>query len=216
MAAICGKNGRGIILSDKPQSRIGKELRLSLDLKWNALEIDSMVAKGSYRQLATEIGYRTDGGSQFKTIRKSIERLWAVSVIIEKNGNRQGFRILADYKSNESAGKLFIALNPHITKAIIGEHSHVRISMNEVRNLKSNPARLVHQRLCAWINYDKSSRITLDTICSYIWPEKSTNKNTLKKRRYTGRKALVELKSQLNWTVEEYAKGKFKIGRPPA
>ncbi|WP_373872618.1 replication protein C, IncQ-type, partial [Aeromonas caviae] len=41
------------------------------------IESFSMVAKGSFRQLARELGYADDGGSQFKTIRESIERLWA-------------------------------------------------------------------------------------------------------------------------------------------
>ena len=65
MAATSGDNGRGIVLKDKTESEAGQQLRLWLDLKWEAIEKDSMVAKGSFRQLARELGYADDGGSQF-------------------------------------------------------------------------------------------------------------------------------------------------------
>lgn len=89
MAAVSGEGGRGIVLSPEPKTGEGQQLRLWLDLKWDAIEKDSMVAKGSFRQLARELGYADDGGSQFKTIRESIERLWAVSGDGRENGQNR-------------------------------------------------------------------------------------------------------------------------------
>jgi hypothetical protein len=214
MAATSGKDGRGIILSQEPKTDEGRQLRLWLELKWDALEKDALVAKGSFGQLARELGYADEGGSQFKTIRESIERLWAVSVIVERDGRRQGFRILSDYASDEQECKLFVALNPRLAEAVMGERPHTRIDMAEVRALQTDPARLMHQRLCGWIDPGKSGRVEIDTLCSYIWPDQASTE-AMKKRRQTARKALAEL-AALGWKVGEYAAGKWEIGRPPA
>lgn len=211
MAAISGDGGRGIMLRPKPMSEVGEELRTRLELKWDAIEQDALVVKGSIYELAREMGYAGGGGgSQFQTIRTSIERLWAVSVIVEREGWRQGFRILADYASDAKDEQIFVALNPRLAEAVVGRR-HARIDMAEVRALRSDPARLVHQRLCGWIDPGKSGRVTLDTLCDYVWPEGAAPE-ALKKRRQTARKVLAELVA-VGWTASEYAKEKWEIKR---
>lgn len=212
MAATSGESGRGILLKPDTQSTEGEQLRLFLDLRWDAAEQDSMIAKGSYRQLAKELGYATDSGGAFKTIRESIERLWKVSVIVQRAGKRQGFRILSEYASDEDTGKLFVALNPRLADAIVGTSPHTRIELSEVRALQTDPARLMHQRLCGWIDPGKSGKTELDTLCGYVWPNEA-NAEAMKKRRQAVRRALLEL-AAIGWIVDEYAKGKFDIGRP--
>lgn len=213
MAAISGEDGRGILLHPEPRTEAGQQLRLLLETKFDAQAADAMVVKGSYRQLAKEVGYvDVDGGAAFKAIRDCIERLWAVSVIVERNGKRQGFRILADYASDDSDGRLFVALNPRLADAIMGNAQHLRIEMNEVRQLSTDPARLMHQRL-HWINAGATAHVTLDTLCGYIWPEPADNPNTIKTRKQTARKSLAEL-AGVGWKSDEYAPGKFSITRP--
>lgn len=213
MAATSGEKGRGIMLHSEPESEAGQTLRDSLKLKWGAKQGDAMVAKGSYRQLALELGYAdTDGGKCFRLIRESIERLWAVSVIVERSGRKKGFRILADYESEEAGGKLFIALNPRLAEAIIGDRRHTRIDMREVRGLKTDPARLIHQRLCGWIDAGEERPAETDTIAAYVWPD-ACSKDAMKKRRQAVKKALSEL-AVVGWKVQEYAPGKWTIGRP--
>ena len=85
--------------------------------------------------------------------------------------------------------------------------------MDEVRALKSDTARLIHQRLCGWIDPGKSGRVELDTLCDYVWVITSDNPNTTKTRRQAARKALEEF-SGMGWSITEYNKGKFEIGRP--
>ena len=213
MAATSGDNGRGIVLKHETESEVGQQLRLLLDLKWEAIEQDTMVAKGSFRQLARELGYAEDGGSQFKTIRESIERLWAVSVIVERDGKRQGFRILSDYASDEQNGKLFVALNPRLAQAMMGERPHTRIEMAEVRALSTDPACLIHQRLCGWIDPGKADEVKLDTLCGYVWPDDPPSDAARRQRKSTVRKAVAEL-LLAGWAVTEYAKDKFKLKRP--
>ena len=94
--------------------------------------------------------------------------LWAVSVIVERDGKRQGFRILSDYASDEKEGKLFVALNPRLAEAVIGDRPHSRLCMTEIRGLKTDPAWLMHQRLCGWIDPGKSGKVEIDTLCGYV------------------------------------------------
>lgn len=209
LVAIAGPSG--LVLSSEPQTEAGQQLRLFLEPKWEAVQQDAMVVKGSYRTLAREVGYANIDDS--KPIRDCIERLWKVSIIAQIGRKRQGFRMLSEYASDEQDGKLYVALNPMIARAIMGGRQHVRISMAEVRALQTDPARLMHQRLCGWIDPGKSGRVELDTLCSYVWPDQA-NAEAMKKRRQTARKALAEL-TTLGWTVSEYTKGKWEIKRPP-
>lgn len=210
LVAMAGPSG--LVLSPEPKTDGGQQLRLSLETKWDAVEADAMVVKGSYRALARETGYAEDGGSQFKAIRECIERLWTVSIIAQDGRKRQGFRLLADYASDETDGRLYVALNPMIAQAVMGGGQHVRISMDEVRALSSETARLLHQRLCGWIDPGKSGKIGMDALCGYAWPNDASN-SAMRKRRQRVREALAELEA-LGWSVTEYARGKCDIERP--
>ncbi len=199
----------GMILSPKPRTESGRQLRLFLEPQWEAVSQNAIVVKGSYRTLAREIGYANI--NKTKLIRKCLERLWKVSIIVQSGSKRQGFRLLSQYASDDEKGQLYIALNPIIAKAVMGTQ-HVRISMDEVRALNSDPARLIHQRLCGWINPRKSGRVELKTLCDYIWPQ-SASPSTMRKRRQRVKTALAELET-IGWTVKEYTRSKYKISRP--
>lgn len=213
MAATSGDAGRGIVLKPTPATEAGEALRERLELKEDAIGKDALVAKGNICDLAREMGYsHGGGGSQFKTIRASIERLWAVSVIVERDGRRQGFRILADYASDVKGEQIFVALNPRLAEAVVGRR-HARIDMVEVRALRTDPARLIHQRLCGWVDPGKSGRVKMETLREYVWPDKAGNPNTLKTRRQAVRRALLEL-VDVGWKVVEYGREKWEIERP--
>ncbi|HBQ7916353.1 TPA: replication protein C, partial [Klebsiella aerogenes] len=204
LVAMAGPSG--LVLSPDPQTEAGRQLRLFLEPKWEAVQQDAMVVKGSYRSLAREVGYADIDNT--RPVRDCIERLWKVSIIAQNGRRRQGFRLLSEYSSDEQDGKLYVALNPLIARAIMGGQ-HIRIDMAEVRKLQTDPARLIHQRLCGWIDLGKSGRVELDTLCGYVWPDEQTNPNTIKKRRQKARKALAEL-TAVGWKLDEYAKGKWE------
>ena len=207
LVAMAGPHG--LVLSPEPKTEAGKQLRLFLEPKWDAVSADALVVKGSYRALAREIGYANIDDT--KPIRECIERLWKVSIVAQNGKKRQGFRLLAEYASDEQEGKLFVALNPLIAYAVMGGR-HVHIDMDEVRALRTDPASLIHQRLCGWIDPGKSGRVEIDTLCNYIRPDQA-NDEAMKKRRQVARKALAEL-TALGWTINEYAPGKWEISRP--
>lgn len=200
----------GLVLSPEPLTELGRQLRLCLEPKWEAVQQDAMVIKVSYRALAREVGYANVDDT--RSVRDCIERLWKVSIIVQNGKKRQGFRMLSEYVSDEGNGKLYVALNPMIAQAIMGGQ-YIRIDLHEVRQLQTDPARLLHQRLCGWIALGKSGMVKLDTLCDYVWPDEVTNLNTIKKRRQTVRKALSEL-LVIGWQLNEYARGKWEIKRP--
>jgi len=214
LAAIGGENGRGILLPPEPATEDARQLRLALKTEFDAAHLDGIVVKNSFRNLAREIGYKNpDSGSTLNSIRECIERMWSVSIIVEKEGRKQGFRLLSEYASDEKDGRLYVALNPRITAAITAGKGgqYYRIDMAEIRALKSDPARLIHQRL-HYINPGERRHVKIDTLASYVWPDKC-EPNTLKKRHQTVRTALLEL-AGLGWSVEKYAPGKYTITRP--
>lgn len=200
----------GVLLRAESTSVDGQRLWSSLEPKWDARDQEAMIVAGSYRMLALEVGYADIDDT--RPIRECIERLWKVSVIAQHGGRRQGFRLLSEYANEQKSGRLYVALNPLITSAVMGE-KHTRIDMAEVRRLKSGHARLLHQRLCGWIDAGRSGQISLETLSSYLWPERAANDRTNRFRRMSARKGLVEL-IDLGWLVDEYAKDKWRVTRP--
>lgn len=219
LTAVSGRGIKNIatvplVLGPEPKTEGGRQLRLFLEPKWEAVTADAMVVKGSYRALAKEIGAEVDSGGALKHIQDCIERLWKVSIIAQNGRKRQGFRLLSEYASDEADGRLYVALNPLIAQAVMGGGQHVRISMDEVRALDSETARLLHQRLCGWIDPGKTGKASIDTLCGYVWPSEASG-STMRKRRQRVREALPELVA-LGWTVTEFAAGKYDITRPKA
>ena len=202
----------GIILSSKPETVIGQQLRLLLDPKFDAAEKNSLVVKSTISKLLSEIGIG-DCGDNIKAIIASLTRMANVTVLVHKGARQAVFHLLS-YAFDSDDGKLLIALNPRVTEAVLGERSFAHISMSEVRALSSDPARLIHQRLCGWIDVGKAGKVEIDTLCSYVWPD-AANDEAMKKRRQTARKGLDELVA-VGWSVSEYAKSKFEICRPKA
>lgn len=208
LIAMAGPSG--LLLSSDPKTESGQQIRLLLETKFDAIHADALVAKGSFRGLARTIGYADVENT--KGMQESIERLWGVSVIAQKNGRRMGFRLLASYDSEEGEGRLHVALNPRIAQAIMGGEQHCRISLKEVRALRTDPARLIHQRLCGWIDAGKSGKVTIETLSGYVWVGEASP-SAVRQRRVSIRKSLSELK-ELDWTITEYVRGKFEIFRP--
>lgn len=207
----------GLILRDKEDlPEAGRQLLLDLFsppavVAEAGRKPDTLVVRDSFRRLAREIGM-PEGGANLRLIRRSVERLFGVTVFVQSGKRRVGMRLLSAYASDEGNGDLYVALNPRLAEAIFGDGKHIRIDLAEVRSLRTDPARLIHQRLCGWIDSGKSGKITIETLADYVWPVPTEIESTLKKRRATVRKALAEL-SAVGWTVEEYARGKMKITR---
>jgi hypothetical protein len=160
------------MLPEVPRTDAQHALRESLELR-GADDCSFVVVDATYYQLAREIGLDTDSGDTYDKIRRSIERLWKVSIIAEMDGVRQGYRLLSSYRSSNEK-TIQVALNPRITAAVLGKSegtgSHTRLLLSEIRTIRHDATRIIHQYLCALIPQGQSSEIKDETLCRRVWP----------------------------------------------
>lgn len=214
LIALAGPNGL-VLDIDSPKGEKAAQLVLSLDPQWDALLDDALVVKDSYYRLAQEIGYKDpSSGSAARAVRECIERLWFTSMIVQdKHNKRRGHRILGTYESDINTG-IHVALNPRLARAISGGH-HTRLELAETRQLKTDAAVLIHQRLCGFIDQGECRLVDMPTLVDYVWHDSGADigLSAVRMREGRVRKGLEELRT-IGWTVTETAKRKFTICRP--
>lgn len=216
LVAMAGPDG--LILEDQDKaSPTGGQLMLELFepdpvVQAAKLKPASLVIRDSLRRLAREIGM-DEGGKSLTDIREAIERMFGVTIFVQTGKRRLGMRMLAAYASDEGTGDLYVALNPRIASAIMGTAPYARIDLCEVRRLDSDPARLIHQRLCGWIDPGKSGEIGIDSLSSYAWPDAPATDAAKRKRWGRVRKAVQEI-AAAGWRVEEVRKDHWRLIRP--
>ena len=218
LAALGNGQGKKIYLVGS-KGPVGLELERNLiadDLEFSGMPL---VVQTSYYEIAHEIGYSHksfDGGAQVKAIQKALEELCSITVTVyHKDGGVDGSHLMSHYRGN-SKGRLVVAISPQLAAGITGQRRYSRLDMNEIRALRSDPTRLIHQRLCGFIDPGKSWKVSMDTLDGYAWPMKALNIKAIQKRKRTVRETLAEL-AGLGWTVAEYAAEKFAVTRrgPP-
>lgn len=69
-----------------------------------------------------------------------------------------------------------VLLNPRLTDVILGtEARHTRVSLEETRKLGVDQvSRILHQRLCSWINDGGFGEVNYGTLLEYVWPTDET------------------------------------------
>jgi hypothetical protein len=208
LVAMAGPKGHR--LPTHPHSEVGKELRRRLEPSGEAEAQDACIVEVKYRALSREVGYRNPGHT--RSIKESIQRLSKVSIVEHIGLRRRGYRLLSAYEGGDALASLHVALNPRLADSIFGNTSFTRIDFAEVRSLTTDPARLMHQRLCGWIDPGRRRNVSLETLCNYVWRQEVSIEAS-KKRRIAIRRALSEL-SDVGWLIDEYSNGKFSICRP--
>ena len=203
--ALAGPHG--LILGSEPTTEAGRQLRLFLDPRLAAAQQDALVVRSSMLHLLKLVGL-TGGGKNIKGLKESLRRMANVTVYVTKNQQEASFHLLSYvFDDNE----LLVAVNPRIAEAILGRIPHARIEINEVRELKSDVACLIHQWLCAWIDPGEKKHIGLTTIIHYLW-EETENAKTMQKRRRCVRKALAEFE-KIGWKITEQGGEQYEIAR---
>ncbi len=181
-----------------------------------------MVVSGTLYQLNKEIDLG-NSSSSYKKIRECIARLGSTSIVHDVGGKRRSFRLLShcgtttrvteaalnpvitatDAASAIGGGCFAVALNPMLTASVLGKSiklsgSHARIEMFEVRAIKHEAARLIHQYLCAVIDPGKPKTLSRETLRARIWPETPENANLLNQHHYRLRVA-IRMLAPLGW-----------------
>jgi len=205
IAALAYDEDLAIKIGSCPESSWGQELRSSLKLSGKAYDQQTLGIDCGSRRLLKEIG-RTAGGGDFASLRKSLERMSNVTLAAKCEGVVETGRLIG-YTINPGSGLVSMAIHPRLASAIDQKHFAV-FDMREVRLLESDAARLIHGRICGWLDQGKSSQITLETVCKYVWPffegsEQVTYEN-VKRQRQTASRAIAEIVYCLKWYPETY------------
>jgi len=216
LVALAGLRGKD--LPQVPNTEMGVLLR-------NAICKDSAASLGTLRvvnekmsTLLKEIDM-TDGGENIRALKASLLRMQNVTIqttdSLLKKKSMTTVSQLIGYNFDNHNEMMYVTLNPYLTNSIIGIGSFTRIEMSEIRGIKTGPTRLIHQRLCAWINQGEKRQVGMETLCGYISFDDGLNisRDTMRKREFVVKRALTELKD-LGWTISLYAKNKYEITRP--
>lgn len=222
MAISMGWEKEDWLKIDEPNGLYGEQLALQLEAKDAMYNQIALRVKGSFASVARALGLDPTSTRVIARLRASFRRLAALTVYVEDEhweGSCALMSHIAWNKTHGGPGSLVCALNPRLADMVLygrsGGGKYVRIDMREVRVLRSSAARLIHQRLCGWIDAGKTGKVKLDTLCGYVWPERVKTTRGMEKRRRTVRRALTELRNLPRpWTATEHVRGKFEITRP--
>lgn len=232
---------RSWVLS-RPEDELGRQLALRFEARDEDRERRVLQISGSLADLARAVGVDERSGKAIGILKRSLKRLTAVTVWLrhiewrhaavdgrleKKAEKREGSSRLASACWAEgavgAAGALRAAVNPALSEVAMAAVvpggagiKYIRMDMREVRALRTGAARLIHQRLCAWINPGDGGKVRLSTLCEYVYPEDAPTPNAAKGRRKAVRRALRELVECFEppWGVDEYAPARFAIARP--
>lgn len=217
LVAMAGPDGK-LLQNSATASESGQRLLALLyepaddEIKRAVVKPASIVVNDSLRRLAREIGV-DEGGNGIRLIRKSIERLFSVTIFVQSGGQRIGSRLLSVYASNEETGGLRVAFNPRLAAAVIGG-PHARIDLIEARALQTDPARLIHQRLSGFIDPGKSREVSAETLAGYVWPDPADTPRTARSRITKVRKAVDEIRTAAGWNIAKTGPDKWRFIRP--
>jgi hypothetical protein len=223
LSALSGIGG-GEIDTKSPETPAGHALAESLFKPLEKIERDSdpdfrnaATVKCTFKALAETIALKNGGYK--KIIEASFNRLFGMSVFIGDNGKTTRARLIS--VNNDKVG-FHAALNPQLSSAILGGQ-FVYIDMQEVRMLKTDTSRLLHQQLCARIDTGRSLRFTMNSLVEYCFGLPSVSglsgHNTVSDQRKDRdqKKAIMnalEELANLGWFVDEYAADSFLVERP--
>ncbi len=233
---------RSWVLS-RPEDELGRQLALEFHASDGERERRVLQISGSLADLARAVGLDERSGNAIGILKRSLKRLTAVTVWLRFSEWHRVFehgraaaraveksegscRLASAYWSEGAGGggtgSLRAAVNPALSEVAMAAVvrggrgvKYIRMDMREVRSLRTGAARLIHQRLCAWINPGDGGRVKLSTLCAYVYHEDAPTPNAAKGRRKAVRRALRELEGfEPPWGVDEYAPGVFAIARP--
>ena len=216
LVADSGPRDRGSVIGVEPKSETGGALRAALELKGEAARTTLVQIRTSRREVLRELGVAWSA-PQGKAVVDSIARLAAVTLQIRAGEIEvSSGKGLLSFAIDHATGQIAVALNFMLSAAVLGDASqYVRIPMDEVRLLKSDAARLIHQRLCAWINPGATGHVSLDTLAGYVYPEPINDRRSRSKRYTSIRRALDEF-SVIGWSLAAAGAGVVAVSRPQA
>ncbi len=199
-------------LSAASSGPIGQQLWLDLEPAKQATMDKALVVTTTRYALLQAAGL-ADKGQNYGLLEDCLERLSMVGCRARKDGYDWSMRLLS-YAENPD-GTIHIALNARFANAIGGHH--VRVSLEERRQLSGDAAQIAHAWLSAWLRPGKTNSIMIDNLAEKVWGPSSGNENTKRTRRATLTKAAEQIGTLSGWRVKIEGRGsrvKLTFTRP--
>ncbi len=185
-------------LDSDVQSEFGRALRANLKLEGDVTGETFVAVRCTWCELAAAIGLKGRGGSTRDQVRQSVQRLADVGVWVTVEKTTVRSQLLAWGVGDEDA--VTIALNWRLSRAICGGQ-HVRISLVERRQLRSEPAQVLHCWLSSFLRAGQRRQLSINSLVSRVWHGPASG-STLRTRESTLVMALREIDHLEGWTVE--------------
>ncbi|MFN4360912.1 MAG: replication protein C, IncQ-type [Hylemonella sp.] len=212
LRVLQGLTGLAALQTTQPTDRVPGDMLKRI----SSATTQHVVIDTTYNQLARTIGYRENSGSSNTAIRSALERLFMLSVFVgyadsPRSKDFAALHLFNRIGSQETRGRLVVEMCPVLAAAVLGGRGeYLRVSLDEVRQLQSDVALLLHQRL-HWINPGQSGKVGLEKLVAYVWPKQACD-STMRARRRDIRLALEEL-AAIGWCIE-WNGSLCTIGRP--
>ncbi len=190
------------------------EVRNALSMRYDASGSECFVLRTTFYEIAQTMGI-TVAGNNYDMIRDSLYRLSGVSFVIYKNDDEKRPFWQTNLFSQLAGvdGKLVIAINPMLSKALAGGQSTF-VNMNEQRLLETDVSRRLHVWLSSWARDGMMRKIELDSLIPHVWGN-IVEGSALRSRRHSLRKALGELNKLPGWIcIEDTTTSMITIKRP--
>jgi len=165
-----------------------------------AVRQQAIAVRTTAYQLLREIGC-ADNGSYRKMLTASLRRLSAVTKAMRRGNRELGGSRLLSYAHDEDSGELVVGLSPVMAGCFLGDQ-HVKISLDDLRDLKHPAAVILHGVLSARLRprSRKEARYRIDTLAELAYGEAETETQVRNRRRQV-REALKELGELASWDV---------------
>jgi hypothetical protein len=201
-----------LLLTPTPRHPTAVLLRKGLNASGDAERKNGIVGQLCLRSLLHEVGMCNSSGSNIASAQASLKRLASVTLFVTRGTMTASCHMLS-YAVDEDSGLLHVALNPQFAEAILGITKHTRIDLAEVRKLKSDAARVIHQRLCGFVDIGKSRKVSVETLSEYAWHDAASSAACQRKRRERVHKAVAEI-AKCGWRVIRHSSEVYLFGRP--
>lgn len=208
LIALAGLGGKRLTsTTDAPTGRgLWLELNSPGDPDYSG---EAVVVETTYNEMITAADTKASGRA-YESIKASLSRLSRVIIEVETKDEVYSQHLLS-YRISKVTGRLIVALNSRICAALSGQY--VRIALDERSMLSSDPAKVAHAWLCAWLRPGRTQRIHIDTLSEKVWGSEAIQDYTRRKRRKTLRAAIIEISGLPGWKAEESEDGQIAVSR---
>lgn len=188
LLAIARATSRGLIVSSKPQTEKGKELRQALELNGEAARQDAVMIHATAYELLAELG-RATGKMNYEWLKKSLIRLSRVSFVYKSSKGFWTFNLLSVsglYDLNGDLTTLSICINPMSARAVLcNDEGYVLLHRGERSILKTEEARALHSVLCGLVDMGEERGLNVDMLSDKVYSryDEVVSQDAIQKRR---------------------------------